>query len=160
MRNIYLLLCLIWLTGCSNEQSVAPKIELPVFEATVYHKDNSLKVRYDLPEPKSELVFLDRDFNQRNAGWSVPSNFAFDGKNLKHKNGEAFSTVVFSLERDPRFFNRRYVVIDSIGQKSWSLFLPAFGVQNGQTHIYFKPCLLYTSPSPRDATLSRMPSSA
>ena len=25
---------------------------------------------------------------------------------------------------------------------------------------YFKPCLLYTSPSPRDATLSRMPSSA
>jgi len=25
---------------------------------------------------------------------------------------------------------------------------------------YRKPCLLYTSPSPRDATLSRMPSSA
>ena len=25
---------------------------------------------------------------------------------------------------------------------------------------YFKDCLLYTSPSPRDATLSRMPSSA
>ena len=25
---------------------------------------------------------------------------------------------------------------------------------------YFKACLLYTSPSPRDATLSRMPSSA
>ena len=25
---------------------------------------------------------------------------------------------------------------------------------------HFKPCLLYTSPSPRDATLSRMPSSA
>ena len=26
--------------------------------------------------------------------------------------------------------------------------------------IQFTPCLLYTSPSPRDATLSRMPSSA
>ena len=26
--------------------------------------------------------------------------------------------------------------------------------------MYLKPCLLYTSPSPRDATLSRMPSSA
>ena len=25
---------------------------------------------------------------------------------------------------------------------------------------YYQPCLLYTSPSPRDATLSRMPSSA
>ena len=30
---------------------------------------------------------------------------------------------------------------------------------NGQYEIV-KPCLLYTSPSPRDATLSRMPSSA
>ena len=27
-------------------------------------------------------------------------------------------------------------------------------------HGPFEPCLLYTSPSPRDATLSRMPSSA
>ena len=29
---------------------------------------------------------------------------------------------------------------------------------NGSVHVNF--CLLYTSPSPRDATLSRMPSSA
>ena len=28
------------------------------------------------------------------------------------------------------------------------------------TFYNFNPCLLYTSPSPRDATLSRMPSSA
>ena len=27
-------------------------------------------------------------------------------------------------------------------------------------HITYRGCLLYTSPSPRDATLSRMPSSA
>ena len=30
--------------------------------------------------------------------------------------------------------------------------------ENDSRHIY--TCLLYTSPSPRDATLSRMPSSA
>ena len=30
----------------------------------------------------------------------------------------------------------------------------------GAAHIWTKSCLLYTSPSPRDATLSRMPSSA
>ena len=28
------------------------------------------------------------------------------------------------------------------------------------THISYSPCLLYTSPSPRDGLLSRMPSSA
>ena len=33
--------------------------------------------------------------------------------------------------------------------------------QQSRTHpLYDKSCLLYTSPSPRDATLSRMPSSA
>ena len=31
---------------------------------------------------------------------------------------------------------------------------------NYQVNIVDKDCLLYTSPSPRDATLSRMPSSA
>ena len=29
-----------------------------------------------------------------------------------------------------------------------------------KTEKFWGPCLLYTSPSPRDATLSRMPSSA
>ena len=32
--------------------------------------------------------------------------------------------------------------------------------QNASMCDYYKNCLLYTSPSPRDATLSRMPSSA
>ena len=31
---------------------------------------------------------------------------------------------------------------------------------NGRPHAESNACLLYTSPSPRDATLSRMPSSA
>ena len=40
-----------------------------------------------------------------------------------------------------------------------------FGVKREQAHLVlvngrYCDCLLYTSPSPRDATLSRMPSSA
>ena len=39
------------------------------------------------------------------------------------------------------------------------------GIKSASVHYYFPAktdlaCLLYTSPSPRDATLSRMPSSA
>ena len=45
-----------------------------------------------------------------------------------------------------------------------SRFIPDFISQTGNTSIKFKtrlyPCLLYTSPSPRDRTRSRMPSSA
>ena len=33
-------------------------------------------------------------------------------------------------------------------------------VDSLRVDVYGSPCLLYTSPSPRDATLSRMPSSA
>ena len=33
-------------------------------------------------------------------------------------------------------------------------------VTDGDTTLQYQHCLLYTSPSPRDATLSRMPSSA
>ena len=38
-------------------------------------------------------------------------------------------------------------------------FVPKYDVLT-TVHIYYSTCLLYTSPSPRDATLSRMPSSA
>ena len=37
--------------------------------------------------------------------------------------------------------------------------LKRWAKRNGKTGLY-QTCLLYTSPSPRDATLSRMPSSA
>ena len=33
-------------------------------------------------------------------------------------------------------------------------------INDVKTILHLIPCLLYTSPSPRDATLSRMPSSA
>ena len=36
----------------------------------------------------------------------------------------------------------------------------ALSTQIGDLGSFFITCLLYTSPSPRDATLSRMPSSA
>ena len=34
------------------------------------------------------------------------------------------------------------------------------GKHEGRVHMRFPPCLLYTSPSPRDRQKSRMPSSA
>ena len=44
----------------------------------------------------------------------------------------------------------------------WTLVTPKALLVNKKAEIFNHPqtCLLYTSPSPRDATLSRMPSSA
>ena len=36
----------------------------------------------------------------------------------------------------------------------------SMALKDNASDIHIEPCLLYTSPSPRDATLSRMPSSA
>ena len=40
------------------------------------------------------------------------------------------------------------------------LYSMIFGIKKGETLVPVKICLLYTSPSPRDGLLSRMPSSA
>ena len=47
------------------------------------------------------------------------------------------------------------ILVRQVGNK----FHPGEGVGQGKDYTLFA-CLLYTSPSPRDATLSRMPSSA
>ena len=71
-------------------------------------------------------------------------------------------------------------VIDGASERKGQVFNPATGEQESEVILAtksdldktveiakkafetwsLKPCLLYTSPSPRDATLSRMPSSA
>ena len=67
--------------------------------------------------------------------------------------------------------NEMAAYADSIFESAHDLFFPlnpTINVFVGKNHLSHKknliddilPCLLYTSPSPRDATLSRMPSSA
>ena len=73
-------------------------------------------------------------------------------------------------DADISFYTGTFDVIDKEGDDQTSL----FGIEHKNPNLFrdtflgkFKPvtgafmtCLLYTSPSPRDATLSRMPSSA
>ena len=45
-------------------------------------------------------------------------------------------------------------------QQNTSLIIVTVNCENADQIAQYGACLLYTSPSPRDATLSRMPSSA
>ena len=59
--------------------------------------------------------------------------------------------------------NENTVVVvprESIKPSNSSQLDTSISVSGSDSKIRFKGCLLYTSPSPRDATLSRMPSSA
>ena len=84
----------------------------------------------------------------------------FDSEQAKAANRAAY---VEQLEEMEKTFN---VMLRQLPNKtdieSLLVDLSQTSVASGLDVEYFKPdtCLLYTSPSPRDATLSRMPSSA
>ena len=64
-------------------------------------------------------------------------------------------------QHDDASFSFRYhdVWLSDMNKQSISLTLPKFE-QKFHSKFLFPFCLLYTSPSPRDRTRSRMPSSA
>ena len=71
-------------------------------------------------------------------------------------NGEPLSTDDLNIA-----YNGDVVV----GARYWygeATDIPAMGADDGDVNYagYSMPCLLYTSPSPRDRSVSRMPSSA
>ena len=57
-------------------------------------------------------------------------------------------------------FDKDFVYYQIIYNGTPNNFLKSMEKQNFNFNTQSKTCLLYTSPSPRDATLSRMPSSA
>ena len=72
---------------------------------------------------------------------------------------DADITVAFRVELPELFTvtSAEYEAIHSAWYKAIKV-LPDYSIVHKQD--FFINCLLYTSPSPRDATLSRMPSSA
>ena len=72
--------------------------------------------------------------------------------------GERAFDIYSRLLRERIIFLGEAVTSDSANRiVAQMLFLEA---EDPEKDIYLYICLLYTSPSPRDATLSRMPSSA
>ena len=70
---------------------------------------------------------------------------------VKPGKGGAFNQVELKNLLDGRKLNERFRAAETVERVRLE--------QKTHTYLY-EDCLLYTSPSPRDATLSRMPSSA
>ena len=89
----------------------------------------------------TDLEILDKDAWGDDAGFNFEPAVNTDKFTLEIIISEGRMEIVFNG------FESKVYKGESI--KRWGIF-----------ENYFKVCLLYTSPSPRDATLSRMPSSA
>ena len=74
---------------------------------------------------------------------------------LKNKLKNKYSTVIFEYSDPKVYFKKKYLCIEDWIEHPLSLILFLF-----KKFTKFRICLLYTSPSPRDRTRSRMPSSA
>ena len=90
-----------------------------------------------------------------------------DGRELvvrKYLRGGLLGNINRSLHLRPLDWSnarpfREYFLLEKLAKQGFPAPEPVFaGLQKTMAGLYF--CLLYTSPSPRDATLSRMPSSA
>ena len=66
--------------------------------------------------------------------------------------------IAFGIDLDKCFDEVQNSNMSKLGDDGKPIYNEAGKVMKGPN--YFKPCLLYTSPSPRDGLLSRMPSSA
>ena len=98
-----------------------------------------------VPVPEEDALASLLDGDEQTAGEWVLSEEGQRGQLMDHERAEAvdeMSMLQFGLSAMPR-----------VTQTAW------FDMSIGGEAVG-RICLLYTSPSPRDATLSRMPSSA
>ena len=102
-------------------------------------------------EDKVEAIMEDRDFIYRITGADSqsPSKREADLNRLQQLAGEDF-TIYITVGDSIIFWNNNLSTLPS----------QAYRYDNGERTSKFINCLLYTSPSPRDGLLSRMPSSA
>jgi len=142
--------CRVWssMTSGSNEQPV--EAEIIVYDSSEYgsrmdtYIDDKLISTTYMPAGKNEAIMVIPQAKKY-------SRMLFTKEQLKHMREK---------QKDPREFIKLFLSVEHTGlgrKKINGIQAEGIEVDSPKTG---GGCLLYTSPSPRDATLSRMPSSA
>ena len=118
----------------------------PVFDNQASYSIGTVSI--DPNKPETVWVGTGENVSGRHVGWGDGIYKSTNGGKTWQQMGLAKSEHIGKILIDP---NNSSVVLVAAEGPLWS--------SGGDRGVY-KTCLLYTSPSPRDATLSRMPSSA
>ena len=129
-------------------------IEGPFLQSNIVNKNNR---QYPKQVLANEVARYDKEYIQKKRAYGELGHPQGPTINL-----ERVSHIIQSLKEDGDNFVGRAKIMDTpygtivknLMKEGCQLGVSSRGMGS------IKPCLLYTSPSPRDATLSRMPSSA
>ena len=128
-------------------------------EGRSWRKDHYVKYKANRTEARAALTEREQEADQIFwESYDTFCNFIKDKTNctvLQHKQLEADDLIAGWIQQHPQ---DQHVIISSDSDFA-QLIAPNVRQYNGISNT-LTTCLLYTSPSPRDATLSRMPSSA
>ena len=133
----------------------------------LYHGDMLAKLDQHVPDHSVDMIFADPPYNLSNDGFTCQGGRMVSvnkGEWDRSKGPEAdfdfHKTWITACHRKLRPGGTIWIsgTYHSIYQCGVALQLGGWHVLNDIA--WFKPCLLYTSPSPRDQRGSRMPSSA
>ena len=86
--------------------------------------------------------------------------FIFNILGVTYAAQSSFSEAIKFYKKAAKLNPEYFEVFNNMGVAYNDWKKPELAVDSLNQAIRLNPCLLYTSPSPRDATLSRMPSSA
>ena len=82
------------------------------------------------------------------------------GSTSKTNSGVMVTQTIGQQSVVGNYSNRGFDIGQGFQQSNWARIIIQGTSPEFEVSIYPNPCLLYTSPSPRDRTRSRMPSSA
>ena len=103
------------------------------------------------------LLLTSYAFAESNFDFSKEFSGTFNGKKLEYT-AKVYEKVIFERDDSTKPLASFVVTEYSVDNQKNRPVMFSFNGGPGSASLWF--CLLYTSPSPRDATLSRMPSSA
>ena len=122
--------------------------EVTLIGATIEHLQENLPSWSDRDRLQIGMAMDEALVNAMHHG-----NLEVDSVLRKTENEEGYYNLIKARKYESPFCHRRVRVEAEFSDDH-------ICVQITDDGLGFDPCLLYTSPSPRDATLSRMPSSA
>ncbi len=106
----------------------------------VIPQDNIVLAQYTMAIPQEAFGFETGYQRLRNENWTPQSQeFEFDGLTVKRKDGKSFSIFTLVLERDKRFYDRKYVSVEKVGNDGWKVLFIPLRLENIPTYVQLLP---------------------